>query len=145
MCFKNRKIPSVIVSGLSVLVFILGLVLLTLACIYQTQKTAINTDMGDLNEAIKLFRDLTFAFILVFAIITLCVGGAGMGCTLKPCRQKPCGFAIAFGSCIMLIWVVFIVVGGIVTFVSTVEVDALARVCDTQDGVKLKEDVKDLE
>lgn len=130
MCFPTRKLPSLIVSGLSAVVVILGLILLIMAIIFQTGESVLTADMGDLSDFAALFRNGIFAVVLIFSLLALAVGAFGVGFQCKPCRKSPCGFAVCYGISIGLIWIVFIIVGSIVTAVSTVSSENIGKMCD---------------
>jgi hypothetical protein len=129
MCFKNRKAPALIVSGLSAVVVVLGVILLILAIVYETADTVLTADLGDLSEIVGFFRSVTFAVILVFALMAIVVGSGGVMCLLKPCRKSPCGFAACYGLSIFLVWIAFVIVGSVITGVVSVSNREIEKVC----------------
>ena len=130
MCFPTRKLPSLIVSGLSAIVVILGLILLIMSIIFQTGESVLTADMGDLTDFAAVFKNGIFAIVLIFSLLAIAVGAFGVGFQCKPCRKSPCGFAVCYGISIGMIWVAFIITGAIVTTVSTVSSNAVGKVCD---------------
>jgi len=52
MCFKNRKAPTLIVSGLSAFVVIFGAILLVMAIIYETNDSVMNADLGEITDTV---------------------------------------------------------------------------------------------
>lgn len=143
MCFKSRKGPALIVSGLSVFVVIFGLLLLVMAIIFQSSNSVLTADMGDLTEFISRFRVGVFIVVLLFAIVALAVGGAGVCCQCKPCRKSPCAFAACYGISIGLVWIVFIIVGSIVTGVSNVGPKQIKSICDGESAKGFAEEYID--
>ena len=76
-----------------------------------------------------MFRSATFAVILIFAIVSLLVGAFGLSFNCKPCRKSPCAFAAVYGVSIFLVWIVFIIVGSVITGVSNVAPDDIGKFC----------------
>jgi len=50
MRFKERKIPAVIVTVLSVIVILLGILMVILSAIYHTKGSILTADLGELKE-----------------------------------------------------------------------------------------------
>jgi len=53
MCFKERKKPAVIVTVLSVIVILLGILMVIESGIYQTKGSILTTDLGTLTASVK--------------------------------------------------------------------------------------------
>lgn len=59
MCFKDRKIPAILVTVLSVFLILFGIVIMAEAVIYETKTSVLNTDFGtwkDITIKVKSFR-----------------------------------------------------------------------------------------
>lgn len=106
------------VTVVSVLMIIFGILLVLLSLDFESKDGILNADLGSLNPDIKNVREIIFLVIMVFALITIVLGGFGSMC-LAPCCNK-CGFAVVFGVMLLFMWIVFITVGGVVTTVSVV-------------------------
>jgi hypothetical protein len=52
MCWPDRKVPSVIVSLLSILVLAVGTMMVVGASVFHGHGSVLNADLGDLNERI---------------------------------------------------------------------------------------------
>jgi hypothetical protein len=128
MCFKQRRVPAIIVSILSILVAILGLIMLIESIVYQTKPSILTAELGDLDGPVFAFRIGTFVAMIIAALLAICVGCFGSCCTFKPCIKHR-GYSICFGLTITLIWIIFIVVGGVMTSISEMGPKQIDLIC----------------
>ena len=128
MClWSERKVPALIVSGLSLVVVLCGFLLLVESIIFNTRKSILTTDLGEGFEGIQALRIVVFGVILVASVVTIMLGSLGVGCVCKPCNNRCCPFM--YGTMLTLVWLVFVIVGGIVTGLGTAAPEAFDQVC----------------
>ena len=133
MCFKERKKPAVIVTVLSVIVILLGILMVIESAIYHTKGSILTTDLGTLTTAVKSFKNSTFGVLIAFSCSAILVGACGVGCFLKPCKEK-IALPIIYGIFLFFVWVIILVIGIVVTAISFSSPDAIQMFCDQKDN-----------
>lgn len=68
--------------------------------------------------------------LLTFSLIALFVGIAGTTCGCAPCATGNRVYPVLFGIPLMMVWLVFLIMGSVVTGVSTTSQDTLQEFCD---------------
>lgn len=56
MCFQKRKVPAVIITVVSVVLIVFGIILAALSYRYENQEGLLTTDLGSLTDQVKQFR-----------------------------------------------------------------------------------------
>ena len=118
-CFADRKKPALIVTILSVFVFISGIIMLIESAYYLTNGDIFKADFGNLTSGLQKFRSVTGALLISFACAALIIGGLGATCGCKRCVENRC-YTVWYGIVLFIIWVVFLLVGIALTGISTV-------------------------
>lgn len=133
MCFKERKKPAMIVTILSVVVILLGILMVIESAIYFTHGSILTTDLGTITEKVKSFHSSTFGVLMAFSCSAILVGACGAGCFCKPCKDK-IALPIIYGIFLFFIWVIILVIGIVVTAVSYSSPDAIQSFCTGTTG-----------
>jgi len=128
MCFKERKIPAMIVTILSVIVILLGILMVIESAIYHTKGSILTTDLGTLTTAVKSFKNSTFGVLITFSCSAILVGACGVGCFCKPCKEK-IALPIIYGIFLFFVWVIILVIGIVVTAISFSSPEAIQDFC----------------
>jgi hypothetical protein len=128
MCFPERKKPAVIVTVLSVIVILLGILMVIESGIYWTHGSILTADIGVLTEKVKSFHSSTFGVLIAFACSAILVGACGAGCMCKPCKDK-IALPILYGILLFFVWVIILVIGIVVTAVSFSSPEAIQSFC----------------
>lgn len=128
MCFKERKYPAMIVTILSVIVILLGILMVIESAIYFTAGSILTTDLGTLTDKVKSFHSSTFGVLMAFACSAILVGAFGAGCFCKPCKEK-IALPILYGIFLFFVWVIILVIGIVVTVVSFSSPEAIQSFC----------------
>jgi hypothetical protein len=129
---------------MSALVAIGGCVMVGISVKFYTDEDDFwGADLGDMNEQKDEIRQGVFAALLVFSIIAIFVGGSGMSCVCGPCTpasDKCCyrGYPIAYGTLLSFIWLVYFIVGGIVTAMATQLPDEIQNSCKGEGAEQLE-------
>lgn len=77
------------------------------------------------------FKNTTFGFLLVLSLIAILAGFGGISCAFKPCAEGSCrkfGPRI-YGCSLMFIWLVYVIVGGILTGTANTAPEMLEEFC----------------
>ena len=128
MCFKERKKPAMILTILSVIVILLGILMVIESAIYFTAGSILTTDLGTLTDKVKSFHSSTFGVLMAFACSAILVGAFGAGCFCKPCKEK-IALPILYGIFLFFVWVIILVIGIVVTAVSFSSPEAIQSFC----------------
>jgi hypothetical protein len=128
MCFKERKKPALIVTILSVIVILLGILMVIESAIYFTHGSIITADLGTLKEKVKTFHSSTFGVLMAFSCSAILVGACGVGCFCKPCKEK-IALPIIYGIFLFFVWVIILVIGIVVTAISFSSPEAIQSFC----------------
>lgn len=119
---------------LSVLIIIAGIVMLILSIMFQTGTDNImDADLGEMTSDIEQFKNAMFATLLVFSLVAIGTGIGGALCGCAPCRKASCCWAVVYAIPLGLTWLVYLIVGIVITGVSTQGVDTIQRFCDAED------------
>jgi hypothetical protein len=116
MCWGEKKVPVLILTILSSLMIVCGVIMVIECIVYQTSQSVLTADLGSLTTQIQSFKNSTFGVLIGFSATAIIVGIFGTLCHCKPCDSIV--FPILFGITLTAIWIVFIVVGAVLTTVS---------------------------
>jgi hypothetical protein len=133
MCFADRKKPALIVTILSVIVILCGIVMVVESIIFATQDDVLSADMGSISNSMGNFKTASMASLLAFSLLAIATGISGTTCGCKPCARGNICWPIIFGSLLLIVWIVTIIVGIVVTVVSFSGPDVLQTFCDKPD------------
>ena len=131
MCFRDRKVPAILVTMLSVILVLIGVLILIQALVYEFRSSVLNTDLGswqDITSKVDTFRHSTFGVLIAGSAVTMLIGCFGAMCLCKPCSRVYC--SVIFGSILLVCWVLFGVIGAVITFFSAAgpkQMDAFCR------------------
>ena len=117
MCFTKREKPARIVTGLSVLVFICGIVMLWNSIIFAGDKERFFSE-DEKWEVQDATGGAVVSLLIIFSSLAIVVGAAGMFCVCKPCAEGGLWMPIVYGLFMTAVWIVFFVVGAIIASVS---------------------------
>lgn len=76
---------------------------------------------------------MAFGSLLAFSIIALITGASGMTCACGPCKPASTCYRvwpILYGVALFFVWLIYFIVGGIVTGISTTGPQMIQDVCD---------------
>lgn len=118
MCFADRKKPALIVTVMSVLVIICGIIMVVESIVFATQRNVIDEDFGDVSASMSQFKSASMASLLVFSLLAIITGVSGATCGCKPCAKGGICWPIIYGVLLLLVWSVTLIVGAIVTGVA---------------------------
>lgn len=133
MCFADRKKPALTVTILSVIVILCGIVMVVESIIFATQDDVLSADMGSISNSMGNFKTASMASLLAFSLLAVATGISGTTCGCKPCVRGNICWPIIFGSLLLIVWIVTIIVGIVVTVVSFSGPDVLQTFCDKPD------------
>lgn len=128
MCFTARKVPAVIVVILSYIVILLGVAMITECIVFQYQKTVFNSSTSKADQIAK-FATSSFGVLIGFSAIALLTGICGATCFAKKCAENR-AWTIIYGFILVVIWIVFVLMGIILTAVSVNGPDVIQAFCD---------------
>jgi len=84
-----------------------------------------------------------FAVLLIFSVVAIIVGAFGMCCGCPTCSdpEKCChkGYPILYGIILSLVWIVYFVIGGIVTTLATQVPDEIQKSCGGEGNPNLEQ------
>lgn len=132
---ERRKCWALIVTVLSVIVCICSIIMVALSLNFYNKEDDIwSADMGERTDDAKNIKSMIFASLLVFSLVGIVVGAAGMTCGCGPCC-KPQGtcyrlWPVLYGCILFFVWLIYMIVGGIVTGISTAAPENLQKFCD---------------
>ena len=142
MCFEDRKKPALIVTILSVIVILCGVVMTIESIVFATQDDALSADLGSVSQSMGDFKNASMASLLIFSLLTIVTGIAGATCGCKPCAKGSICWPIIYGTLLLIVWLVTLIIGAIITGVSVSGPEALQTFCDggeeTSDGMRLE-------
>jgi hypothetical protein len=119
MCLRERKVPAILVTVLSVILILIGILILIQAIVYELRTSVLNTDLGDWQDItlkVKTFRQSTFGLLIAGSAVTMIIGCFGAMCLCKPCKRVYC--SVIFGTVLLICWILFGVIGAVITFFS---------------------------
>lgn len=116
-----------IVTIMSVLLIVFGIILIGVSVAYQTKHSALTADMGELTPLIDYFRNVSFLVCLIAAIITLILGAFGSCCMLDRCKNR-C-LACLYGVMLFGVWIAFLVIGAVIIYVVNFGEKAANDIC----------------
>ena len=117
---EARKKWALIVTALSALVILCGLALLILSILFVTNQDDIfNADFGEVKDEMSNIKNGVFGGLCAFSLIAIITGIAGTTCGCGPCKTGNRCYPIMYGIPLMFVWLVFMIIGGIVTGIST--------------------------
>lgn len=123
MCFSDRKKPVCCIMILSALGAICGIIMIAFAFVFTNQDVV--KQMEKQNADIEDGRKLVFAGLVAFAIFTTLVSVMGF-CT--KCCKSWC-FNIIFGTLLLPIWIVVVVIGAGALLISVAAEDKITEEC----------------
>lgn len=130
MCFEDRKKPALIVTILSVIVILCGFVMVVESVVFATQDDVLSADLGSISHSMGNFKNASMAALLIFSLLAIGTGIAGATCGCKPCARGNICWPIIFGSLLLIVWLVTLIIGAIITTVSFTGPETLQSFCD---------------
>lgn len=125
MCgFAERKKPALVVSILSIIVLLSGLILLIESSYYLTNGDIFQADFGTLSKQINKFRRSSGTIYIALACSALIIGGLGATCGCKRCQDNRC-YSVWYGLILLVIWVLFLLIGIGLMMISSVSTKTL--------------------
>ena len=134
MCFQNRKTLATIITVMSIIVALGGVVLLIESIVFETKGSLMRADLGSITTSVAMFRNGTFIAMLVASIVAILIGLLGSLCLCKVCERNSCCLSIGYGTTIFFVWIVFIVVGAILTAFAFLSPDQVQSLCTVGTG-----------
>ena len=123
MCFSDRKKPMCCIMIMSGLAVVCGLVMIAFAFIFTNQDVLKQMEKED--DKIEEGRKLVFIGLVIFSLLTIVA--ATMGFCAKCCKSW--FFNICFGTLLLPVWIVVIVIGAAALFVSVAAEDRVEDEC----------------
>lgn len=96
----------------------MGLIMLVESVIYETSSSVMTADFGGVSSYISIFRKGTFTTLLIGSLATILIGALGTCCNCKTCKNNSCCWAVFYGSVLFFLWMIFLVVGSLITGLS---------------------------
>jgi hypothetical protein len=124
MCFSDRKKPVCCIMIMSALAAICGIVMIAFAFVFTNQDVL--KQMEKENADIEDGRKMVFAGLVAFSLLT--IAAAIMGFCTKCCKSW-C-FNICFGTILLPIWIVVVVIGAGALFISVAAEDKITEECN---------------
>ena len=124
MCFSDRKKPMCCIMIMSGLAAICGLIMIAFAFIFTNQDVL--KQMEKENSDIEDGRKWVFIGLVVFSLLTILV--ASLGFCAKCCKSW--FFNICFGTILLPVWIVVIVIGAAALFVAIAAEDRIQDECE---------------
>ena len=137
---EERKNPALLVTVLSGIVVICGFVMLGVSVSFKNNKDDIfNADFGDKERALNQVKSLTFGGLLIFSLIAVFIGAAGLTCGMKPCAEGGCKRIgpILFGLSLMFVWLVYLIVGVVIGGASVTAQGQIDNFCNGETSDKM--------
>lgn len=134
MCFKNRKTLACIVTVFSILIALGGVVLLIESIVFETKGSLVTANLGSITSSVAMFRNGTFIAMLVASIVAILLGILGSLCLLKFCERNSCCLSVGYGTIMFFVWIIFIVVGAILTAFAFLSPDQVQSLCKVGTG-----------
>ena len=124
MCFSDRKKPVCCILILSALAAICGIIMIAFAFMF-TNKDVLK-QMEKENSDIEDGRKLVFIGLVIFSLLTMVVASLGF-CT-KCCKSII--FYVCYGTLLLPVWIIVIVIGAAALFVSIAAEDKVTEECE---------------
>jgi hypothetical protein len=127
MCFckrydmESRKPWTLVISILSAIVVIGGLIMAILSVLFVTDQDDIwSADVGEIKDQAQEVKKLTFAALIIFSLIAIVTGSGGLCCPLDCIKDNciRCG-PVLYGIALFFTWIAFVATGAAITGVST--------------------------
>ena len=128
MCFATRRAPACLVVILSVIVILLGIAMIAECIVFQYQKTVFNSNESKSDQVAK-FATSSFGVLIGFSALALLTGICGVTCLAKKCAENR-AWTFIYGFLLVLIWIVFALMGIILTAVSVNGPEVIQAFCD---------------
>lgn len=107
MCFHKRKTPACIITIMSIIMALGGVVLLIESIVFEKKGSLVTTDLGEYTPSIAFFRNATFIAILIASLVAIVLGVLGSLCLCKFCKKYSCCLSIGYGTTLFFVWIVF--------------------------------------
>lgn len=131
MCFEDRKKPALIVTILSAIIILCGLIMVVESIIFAAQDDVLSADLGTVSEQAANFKNLSYGTLLAFSFMAIITGLAGTTCGCKPCAKGNICCPILFGIALFFVWLITLIVGSIITAVSFSGPEQIQTFCDS--------------
>lgn len=89
-----------------------------------------DADFGEMTASIEAFKNMTFGVLLAFSLVAIGTGVGGALCGCAPCKKKSCCCAVLYAVPLGLVWLVYLIIGIVVTSVSTQGAESIQSFCD---------------
>jgi len=130
MCFESRKKPALIVTILSTIIILAGLVMVVESIVFASGANVLDADLGQVTEQAHKFKSLSYGSLLAFSFLAIITGIAGTTCGCKPCRGGNICWPIMFGISLFFVWLITLIIGSIITGVSMSGPEQIQKFCD---------------
>ena len=127
MCFEERKKPACIVVSLSVVVILCGFIMFICSIVFAAQQ---DDSISNVSDAAKSFANGSFATLLIFSMWAMAVGFSGTLCFCKWCAEGSICWPILYGVTLFVAWIIFLIMGSVVTSVSISGPEQIQAFCD---------------
>ena len=130
-CFNKRKTPIKVMTGISIVIFVLGLTMTGLAINFAAGKTFFTvlndeTDIQGQDAALERFKNTSFGYLLGAGVLGITTGFFGF--FFKCCKRR-C-YNVFYGTILTVTWIAMCIFGGIVTSVGYGAPKGLQEFCD---------------
>jgi len=102
------------------------------------QDDIMSVDLGEVTKSIDAFKNAAFGVLLVISLFAIFTGIGGTLCLCKPCVKQSLCCAIIYAVPLFVAWLGFLVVGCVVTGVSTQGLAEIQEFCDSGAGTKVE-------
>merc|ERR1712185_704669 len=107
--------------------------MLILSIMFTTgQDNILDADLGEMTESLDAFKNALFGVLLTFSLVAIGTGIGGAMCGCTPCRKASCCWAVVYAIPLGLVWIVYLVVGIVITGVSTQGIETIQKFCDEE-------------
>lgn len=129
MCYENRWKPVLILTTLSVVVLLCGLVLFIESLIFYFSPSIVNSkfEMPDT----QLFVQQVFQALLGTSIAAILLGVLGTQCNRRPCKDYLV-LLIFYGIALLVVWMTILVCGVLLTAFASSGPDVIAGYCNAK-------------
>ena len=132
-CFKTRRQPAIILTVLSSLVLLCGVVIVALAARFAVGESffTAKTLNGDItHKDLDQFKNISYGILLGAGCVAFLTGFFGFFFT---CCKKKC-YAVIFGIFLSSTWIVIIFIGTVLTGISYGSQNAIEAFCNGNMG-----------
>ena len=134
MCFHKRKTPACIIMIMSIIMALGGVALLIESIVFEKRNSLVTTDLGVYTPEIANFRKATFIAILLASLVAILLGILGSLCLCKFCKKHSCCLSVGYGTTLFFVWIVFIIVGAILTAFAFLRPEQVQQLCTVGAG-----------